>query len=115
MGYFGWAIIAGLLALWFWWMERRQAARERRLAEKVKARAAAGDDDEDDDEDEYDRRRRRRLRVTQLPLHAFAVGFGLAPALFFVLSFFRPVPSGPAGIPVTFGSASEQVGPGLHV
>jgi hypothetical protein len=116
MGFFGYAIIAGLLALWFWWMERRQAAAERRLTAKAKTRAAAtGDDDDDDDDDEYhDERRRRRLRLARMPLHAFAVVFGVAALVFLVLSFFRTVQSGTVAVPVTFGKAGDQVSPGLH-
>jgi hypothetical protein len=115
MGFFGWAIVAGLLALWFWWMERRHGAAIQRLAAKEPVRAPATDDDDDDDDDDYEQRRRRRLRLAQLPLHALAVVFGLAALVFLVLSFFRTVPTGTAAVPVTFGSAGKQVGPGLHV
>jgi SPFH domain / Band 7 family len=115
MGFFGWAIVAGLLALWFWWMERRQAAAMRQLSARAKERAAAPDEDDDEEDNEDYERRRRRLRLARMPLHALAVVFGWAAAVFFVLSFFRTVSSGTVAVPVTFGKASKQVGPGLHV
>jgi regulator of protease activity HflC (stomatin/prohibitin superfamily) len=39
---------------------------------------------------------------------------GLAVLLLF-FSFFRVVPAGSAGVPVTFGATGSQVGPGLHL
>lgn len=109
MGFFGYAIVAALLALWFWWLEKRQKAVATRLAE-----AAERSDDDDDDDTDLERRR-RLLRLSRAPLHALAVLFGAIAVVCLVLSFFRTVPTGSAAVPVTFGKAGGQVGPGLHV
>jgi SPFH domain/Band 7 family protein len=94
MGFFGYAVVCGLLSLWFWWLERRRAATVQQLT--VAAASTTDDDDEDDE-------------------HGCFVVFGLAAIVFFVLSFFRTVPSGSVGVPVTFGKAANEVGPGLHL
>lgn len=111
MGFFGYAVICGLLSLWFWWLERRRAA----TVTQLNAAAAAADDDDDDDDDRERERRRRLLRAARFPVHGCFVVFGIAAVVFFVLSFFRTVPSGSVGVPVTFGKAGDEVGPGLHL
>ncbi len=111
MGFFGYAVICGLLSLWFWWLERRRAA----TVTQLNAAAAAADDDDDDDDDCERERRRRLLRAARFPVHGCFVVFGIAAVVFFVLSFFRTVPSGSVGVPVTFGKAGDEVGPGLHL
>src|SRR5690348_8740294 len=118
MSFFGYAIVAGLLSLWFWWLERRRAASVTRLTASAKAQAAATDSDDDEDEDDDDvdyERRRRLLRAARFPVHGAAVVLAWVALVFFVLSWFRTVPSGTAGVPVTFGKAAGQLGPGLHV
>jgi regulator of protease activity HflC (stomatin/prohibitin superfamily) len=55
------------------------------------------------------------MRVARLPLRAFAFLFSALALVFLVLSFFRVVPPGTAGVPVTFGSTGSEVGPGLHL
>jgi SPFH domain/Band 7 family protein len=114
MGVFGYAVICGLLSLWFWWLERRRAATVRQLNA---AATSVDEDDEDEDEDgDRDRERRRRLlRAARFPVHGCFVVFGIAAIVFFVLSFFRTVPSGSVAVPVTFGKAANEVGPGLHL
>jgi hypothetical protein len=112
MGFFGYAVVCGLLSLWFWWLERRRAA----TVTQLNAAASAADDDDEDDRGDRERERRRRLlRAARFPVHGCFVVFGIAAIAFFVLSFFRTVPSGSAGVPVTFGKAANEVGPGLHL
>jgi hypothetical protein len=114
--FFTYAIVCALLALWFWWLDRRNVATVKQLAAAEKASAKAEDDDDDDDEDDrYNQRRRRLLRAARMPLHGLAVVFRFAAIAFFVLSFFRTVSTGNASVPVTFGKAGKQLGPGLHV
>jgi hypothetical protein len=111
MGFFGYAVICGLLSLWFWWLERRRAG----TVQQLNAAAASADDDEDDEDDRERERRRRLLRAARFPVHGCFIVFGFAAIVFFVLSFFRTVPSGSVGVPVTFGKAGNEVGPGLHL
>jgi hypothetical protein len=113
MGVFGYAVICGLLSLWFWWLERRRAATVQQLT--AAAASTTDDDDEDDEHDRERERRRRLLRAARFPVHGCFVVFGIAAVVFFVLSFFRTVPSGSVGVPVTFGKAANEVGPGLHL
>jgi SPFH domain / Band 7 family len=107
---FALAIASALVALWLWWLERRRAT----LATAPVSPTSA-DEDDDDDDDEFDNRRRRGLRLARLPLRALAWLFSVAAVVLLALSVFRVVPPGNAGVPVTFGSAGDQLGPGLHV
>ncbi len=112
MTVFGYAITFSVLALWFWWLERRNNASVKQLAAAAKAEA---DEDDDEEDDRFNERRRRLLKAARFPLHGLAVVFRAAAVVFLVLSFFRTVPTGTAAVPVTFGRASRQVGPGLHL
>jgi SPFH domain / Band 7 family len=109
---FALAIAVAVVALWCWWLEKRRAA----LAQsQLRAAQAADPDDDDDDDDTGLERRRRRLQLARMPLRAVAWTFTIVAALLFVSSFFRVVPPGNAGVPVTFGSTGSQVGSGLHL
>src|SRR4051812_27296203 len=108
---FALAIASALVALWLWWLDRRRVANA-----QAASQAATVDDDEDDDDDDDDpRRRRRALRAGRVPLRPFSRLFALLAVVLLVLSVFRVVPPGNAGVPVTFGSAGGQLKPGLHV
>src|SRR5262245_6212616 len=107
---FALAIASALVALWLFWLDRRRAAKRAHAASP-----AAPVVDEDDDDDFDDEPRRRGFGLSRLPLCPFAGFFALLAVILLVLSVFRVVPPGNAGVPVTFGNAGEQLKPGLHV
>ena len=108
---FALAIASALVALWLWWLDRRRAAKAQAASQ---AAPVVEEDDEDDDLDEP-RRRRRTTGLSRLPLRVLSGFFALLAVMLLVLSVFRVVPPGNSGVPVTFGSAGEQLKPGLHV
>jgi regulator of protease activity HflC (stomatin/prohibitin superfamily) len=108
---FALAIASALVALWLVWLDRRRAAK----AHAASPTAPVVDDDEDDEDLDDRRRPRRGLGLTRLPLRPLAGFFAVLAVVLLVLSVFRVVPPGNAGVPVTFGSAGEQLKPGLHV
>jgi hypothetical protein len=108
---FALAIASALVALWLFWLDRRRAAN----AQAASKAAAVVDDDDDDDDFDDDPRRRRRLGRVRVPLRPLVWFFSFLSVVLLVLSVFRVVPPGNAGVPVTFGSAGKQLKPGLHV
>jgi regulator of protease activity HflC (stomatin/prohibitin superfamily) len=100
------AFLFGLLSLYYGLKARRATA------EPAPAPAPIEDDDGLILEEVPERRRRRRPRVSPGALSAV---FGVLAVVCFVFSFFRVVPAGNAGVPVTFGRAGHPVGPGLHL
>jgi hypothetical protein len=105
MRWFALALVSAGLALYF-------HLRARGVPAAATEPAAPPERDEFDDYEEPKRRRRPRRRI---PPRALSVFWSAAAVVFLALSIFVVVPAGTAGVPVTFGSAGKQVGPGLHV